>query len=77
MMRTDKGKQIMSRGLFLYTFPNGTPVERKVDLTFDGWVIWSESETCPIEDLGDYVISDFPLEDPFSAWLDFVEGGEK
>lgn len=70
-------KEVMQTGLYLYliryNLPNCYLELTNVSITKDRYVFSNELEAVPIEDLGDYIISDQKLQDPVEEWLILVD----
>lgn len=70
-------KEVMQTGLFIYliryTLPDCYLEITDVSITKDRYVFAPELELVPIEDLGDYIISDQKLSDPVKEWLMLVD----
>lgn len=66
---------------YLYVFRgNGDYSERIVECLPDRWVKvisgGNEGELFPIEDFGDYILSDEKIDNPFEEWLKHLKENE-
>lgn len=58
-----------------HKYPNGFKPHGIVDVTDDGWIsggIFNLSPT-PIEDYGDYILTDEPCDNPFNKWYNHLD----
>jgi len=66
-------KEVMQTGLYFYliryTFQDCYREYTNVSITKDRYIFSDEIELTPIEDFGDYVLSDTKLSKPVEEWL--------